>query len=372
MPSRNLIASNLACIDLFCGAGGLTHGLQREGINVVAGIDIDQACRHPFEYNNDSGFIERDVDHLKISDLKQLFGNADIRILAGCAPCQPFSTYSQRYDVVGSPRWGLLYQFSRLIKGSKPDLVTMENVPSLAKHAVYDDFVDSLETLGYRVWSQVVDCSEYGLPQSRKRLVLLASRAGPIEITPPKTGKARTVKKAIGRLPPISHGESHLRDAMHVAAKLSDLNIERIQASIPGGTWRDWPDHLIAACHRRDTGRTYPGVYGRMRWDEPSPTLTTQFFGFGNGRFGHPEQDRAISLREGAILQGFPKSYSFVPKGAPVHFKALGRMIGNAVPVTLGEVIGRSISEHLGIKAKKTKDPNKGAATDGASSSLVA
>lgn len=372
MPETNLIGSDLACVDLFCGAGGLTHGLRREGIDVVAGIDIDQACRHPFEQNNGSKFIEQDVDRLEAVDLKRLFGKADIRILAGCAPCQPFSTYSQRYDVVGSPRWGLLYQFSRLIKGSRPELVTMENVPSLAKHAVYDDFVESLERLGYRVQSQVVDCSEYGLPQSRKRLVLLASRIGPIEIAPPKTGRRKSVRSAIGRLPEIFHGESHTKDPMHVAAKLSDLNLERVRASNPGGTWRDWPEHLIAACHRRDTGKTYPGVYGRMRWDEPSPTLTTQFFGFGNGRFGHPEQDRAISLREGAILQGFPKSYSFIPDGAPVHFKALGRMIGNAVPVTLGEVIGRSIKAHLGIEAEKTRKKKKGAVADDARKSLVA
>ena len=119
-------------------------------------------------------------------------------------------------------------------------------------------------------------------------------------------------------------------------------------------------------------GRTYPGVYGRMVWDEPAPTLTTQFYGFGNGRFGHPEQDRAISLREGAILQGFPKSYSFIPHGAPVHFKALGRMIGNAVPVTLGEVIGRSIAAHLGIKVQKAKRKKKGAVADDARKSLVA
>jgi DNA (cytosine-5)-methyltransferase 1 len=125
--------------------------------------------------------------------------------------------------------------------------------------------------------------------------------------------------------------------------------MERMRASKPGGTWRDWPSHLVAECHRKPTGKTYPGVYARMAWDEPSPTLTTQFYGFGNGRYGHPEQDRAISLREGAILQGFPKRYSFVKKGEPVHFKVLGRLIGNAVPVTLGRVIGKSVKAHLGM-----------------------
>jgi len=364
--------TDIACVDLFCGAGGLTHGLTSEGIKVVAGIDVDEACRHPFETNNAAQFINEDVGRFTPRRLDELFGDAEIRVLAGCAPCQPFSTYAQRYDVVGSPRWGLLYQFGRLIKATYPDLVTMENVPSVAKHAVFDDFVKTLEKMGYHVNQGVVDCSLYGLPQSRRRMVLMASRFGPIELVAPTHDHPVTVRSAIGRLAPIDQGGAHPRDPLHAASKLSDLNLERIRASRPGGTWRDWPKHLIADCHRRDTGRTYPGVYGRMVWDEPAPTLTTQFYGFGNGRFGHPEQDRAISLREGAILQGFPKSYSFIPDGAPVHFKALGRMIGNAVPVTLGEVIGRSIAAHLGIKVEKAKRKKKGAVADDSRKSLVA
>ncbi len=364
--------ADVACVDLFCGAGGLTHGLIMEGIRVVAGIDVDEACRHPFEANNAACFINEDVGRLGPKRLNELFGDAEIRVLAGCAPCQPFSTYSQRYDVIGSPRWGLLYQFGRLIKATRPELVTMENVPSVARHAVFDDFVETLQKLGYRVYQGVVDCSLYGLPQHRRRMVLLASLLGPIELAAPTHGRPTTVRSAIGKLPPIAQGGTHPKDPLHAASKLSDLNLKRIRVSRPGGTWRDWPKHLVADCHRRETGHTYPGVYGRMVWDEPAPTLTTQYYGFGNGRFGHPEQDRAISLREGAILQGFPKSYSFLPQGAPVHFKALGRMIGNAVPVTLGNVIGQSIAAHLGIKADKTKKKKKGAVADDARKPLVA
>lgn len=363
--------ASTACIDLFCGAGGLTHGLISEGIKVVAGIDVDEACRHPFEVNNAAHFINEDVSLLTIENLEDLFGNAEVRVLAGCAPCQPFSTYAQRYDVVGSPRWGLLYQFGRLIKATRPDLVTMENVPSVAKHAVFDAFLETLQAFGYHVHHSVVDCSLHGLPQSRRRMVLLASRFGPIELVAPTNARPKTVRAAISKLAPITQGGSHAKDPLHAASKLSGLNLERIRASRPGGTWRDWPKNLVAECHRRETGHTYPGVYGRMVWDEPAPTLTTQFYGFGNGRFGHPEQDRAISLREGAILQGFPESYSFIPDGAPVHFKALGRMIGNAVPVTLGKVIGRSIAAHLGIEAER-KGRKKGAVADVARKSLVA
>lgn len=346
---------NNSCVDLFCGAGGLTHGLISEGINVVAGVDLDEACRHPFEANNDARLIKGDVGELTAKRLDELFGDAAIKILAGCAPCQPFSTYSQRYDVLGSPRWGLLYHFARLVKATSPDVVTMENVPSVAKHEVFDDFVRSLEKLGYFVHRDVVDCSLYGLPQGRKRMVLLASRLGPITIVTPSKGLTRTVRDAIGELPPIEQGQFDPRDPLHCASKLSELNLERIQASVPGGTWRDWPKHLIADCHQRETGRTYPAVYGRMEWDQPAPTLTTQFFGFGNGRYGHPEQDRAISLREGAILQGFPRSYSFSAPGTRAHFKELGRLIGNAVPVTLGRVLGQSISEHLKISVNREK-----------------
>jgi DNA (cytosine-5)-methyltransferase 1 len=339
--------SDLACIDLFCGAGGLTCGLRKAGIDVVAGVDVDKSCRYPFEVNNAAKFLLEDVSEIKPEQLNEYFGKASVRILAGCAPCQPFSTYSQRYETIGTARWGLMYHFARLVKSIRPEFVTMENVPTVMKHEVYQDFVKTLRNLGYHVWSEVVDCKKYGLPQQRKRTVLLASLDRPLELISPLTGPQRSVRDVIGTMPVLSHGDRSEVDRIHVAAGLSDLNLERIRASKPGGTWRDWPKELVAECHRKDTGRTYPGVYGRMSWDQPSPTLTTQFFGFGNGRFGHPDQDRAITLREGAILQGFPAEYSFLPEGDKVHFKTLGRLIGNAVPVTLGEIIGNSIQKHL-------------------------
>lgn len=343
--------SEIACVDLFCGAGGLTHGLIGAGIPVVAGIDVDAACRYPFEKNNGARFLAADVADVKPSELNELYRGAKVKILAGCAPCQPFSAYSQRYDTFSSPRWPLLYQFARLVKSTMPEIVTMENVPLVEKHSVFDDFVATLQNLGYKVWKEVVDCTQYGLPQNRRRMVILASLIGAIDLIPPTFKKPRTVRDAIGALPAIQAGGTHDDDLFHASSKLSPLNLCRIRASRPGGTWRDWPDRLVADCHRRESGSTYPSVYGRMTWDDPSPTITTQFYGFGNGRFGHPEQDRAISLREGAILQGFPKQYAFVGDNKPVHFKVLGRMIGNAVPVALGEAIGKSIIAHLGVTA---------------------
>lgn len=339
----------IACVDLFCGAGGLTHGFMQEGLPVVAGIDVDPACRFPYEQNNGAArFIERDIKTVTPDEIDDLFGDADVTILAGCAPCQPFSTYAQRYELDGRDgKWGLLYEFARLVEGTIPDVVTMENVPTVAKHEVFHDFVAALARLGYEVWYGVVDSSYYGVPQVRRRMVLLASKHGKIEMVPPTRQKPKTVKQAIGRLHPLRAGESSPKDKLHVASRLSQTNFARIRASKPGGTWRDWPRSLVARCHRAESGRTYPGVYGRMEWDKPAPTMTTQCYGFGNGRFGHPEQDRAISLREAAILQSFPPSYAFFPKGEKVHFKVLGRLIGNAVPVDLGRAIGRSITRHL-------------------------
>ena len=156
-----------------------------------------------------------------------------------------------------------------------------------------------------------------------------------------------TVRQVIGSLPAIRAGESHPEDGLHMAPALSTLNLSRIKVSIPGGTWRDWPIELLASCHKKATGATYPSVYGRMEWDRPAPTITTQCFGYGNGRFGHPEQNRAISLREAAMLQTFPKTYAFSPEGTPVKFSRMGRLIGNAVPVRLGEVIAKSLVNHV-------------------------
>ena len=343
------MSKKIACVDLFCGAGGLTHGFVLEGIPVVAGIDMDPACRFPYEANNDQAkFVERDISQVSANELNKLFGDADLKILAGCAPCQPFSTYAQRYELDGKDgKWGLLYHFARLAEQTNPDVITMENVPTVAKHVVFHDFVDTLKRLGYKVWFDVVDSSKYGVPQMRRRMVLLASKYGEIKMIEPTHPKPSTVRQAIGRLRSLQAGEAASRDRLHASSSLSEKNLKRIRASKPGGTWRDWPDHLVADCHRAESGRTYPGVYGRMEWDKPAPTMTTQCYGFGNGRFGHPEQDRAISLREAAILQSFPRDYVFVPNDGEVSFTALGRLIGNAVPVALGRAIAKSIDVHL-------------------------
>jgi DNA (cytosine-5)-methyltransferase 1 len=334
-------------IDLFCGAGGLTAGLRQAGIEVLAGYDIDAKCRFAYEHNNQAQFNCKSVEDVTGDELLAYYRPGRIKLLAGCAPCQPFSTYNQGKDTTKDKKWPLLNAFARLIREVQPELVTMENVPDVTKHSVYDDFVNNLKQQGYEIWAGRVDCVKYGLPQQRKRHVLLASRLGQISLIP-ETHRDNpvTVYDVIQKLPPLAAGEADTQDELHRAATLSPLNLARIKHSTPGGTWKDWPQHLVAACHKKASGRTYPSVYGRMRSDAPSPTMTTLCYGFGNGRFGHPEQDRAISLREAAILQSFPENYKFTDEQR-VSFKSVGRMIGNAVPVRLGEVIGRSIKQHV-------------------------
>ena len=342
--------ASIAAVDLFCGAGGLTIGLEAAGIPVVEGVDIDPKCEYAYSHNTNAKYRHMSVTRYSASDIEKALGDVDVKVLAGCAPCQPFSTYAQGVARTDHKRWSLLRHFGKLAEEAKPQIVTMENVWPLAKHRAFDRFVSRLRRVGYHVRTYRVDCREYGVPQSRVRLVLLASQLGDIELIEPTHKDKKSwvsVRNVLKGLPQLEAGQRDHQDALHVCSKLSELNYRRMLASKPGGTWRDWPEDLRAVCHGKETGKTYPAVYGRMDWDQPAPTITGQCFGFGNGRFGHPEQHRAISLREAALLQSFPKEFSFVKPGDPVHMKSIGRMIGNAVPPRLGEVIGQSIKAHI-------------------------
>ena len=337
--------NKITAVDLFCGVGGLTYGLEQAGIRVVAGIDIDPDCLFPYEANTGATFIQKSVEDLTVDEVNQLFGKAEIRLLAGCAPCQPFSSHTKGKDTSEDPKWPLLDHFTRLIEGTNPHLVTMENVARIQRHAVFKRFVDNLESRGYEVvWASLYG-PDYGIPQERRRLVVLASRIGSVQL--PVQTHARdeyvTVRDAIGHLPRIKSGSVSEEDPIHVARNLSPLNLERLRHSKPGGTWKDWPVELRSQCHTKESGASFKSVYGRMQWQSPSPTITTQYPNFGTGRFGHPSQLRAISLREGAILQSFPMDYEFVAPGEPVHLDTVARLIGNAVPPRLGEVIGLAL-----------------------------
>jgi len=340
--------SDAGVIDLFCGAGGLSHGFKLAGFDILAGYDINDSCRFVYEENNDAPFHSCDVGKLTSTELDEVFGEAKVRVLVGCAPCQPFSTYNHKNM---DPKWNLVGKFAALIEQNLPDIVSMENVPHLQHFAngeILDDFVSTLRSNDYHVDVGVLYGPDFGLPQTRSRLVLVASRFGEICLPKPPEGlELPTVEQAIGFLPPLAAGSTDPKDRLHRSARLNEKNMLRMRHSKQGGNWKDWPEHLVAECHKKPSGRSYGSVYGRMRGDKPSPTITTQFYGFGNGRFGHPTQDRALSIREGAILQGFPANYKFLAPDESFNISRLGKLIGNAVPVTLAQHIAESIRSHI-------------------------
>jgi len=228
----------------------------------------------------------------------------------------------------------------------------MENVPAIQKFKlknVLQDFIEVLKKEGYIVSEKVVYCPDYGIPQTRKRFVLLASKLGEIKLISPTHTKENyvTVRDTIGNLPPIEAGEISLTDPLHRSRVLSTLNMKRMLATPYGGGWKDWPEELLLECHKKKEGKTYGSVYGRMEWDKPAPTMTTLCTGIGNGRFGHPVQNRAISVREAALFQTFPLQYKFFPDEASVSITKVSRYIGNAVPPKLGKIIAQSIVENL-------------------------
>ena len=341
-------------VDLFCGIGGLSYGLKCQGMKILAGFDLDYTCQYAYETNTDGKFYYRDVKTISGDEINKLYSQKKntIKVLAGCAPCQPFSSYAFKNKEKDSEKYDLLYEFGRLVREVLPDIVTMENVTQIINFKlkpVLQDFVDELKSLGYFVDVQKIFCPDYGIPQTRRRIVLVASKLGEIAIIPPTHNKENyvTVRETIGHLPLLLSGASDPLDPLHRAIALTPINMRRIQATPYGGSWHDWPDELVLDCHKKVGGKTYGSVYGRMEWDKPAPTMTTQCTGLGNGRFGHPEQHRAISAREAALIQTFPQSYKFFPDEQQVSITKASRYIGNAVPPKLGEILAKSIINHI-------------------------
>ncbi|MCX5645950.1 MAG: DNA cytosine methyltransferase [Phycisphaerae bacterium] len=336
----------MMAFDFFCGAGGLTRGLLDAGIKVIAGFDDDEKCRESYERNNaPARFVRADIRKLSVADLKEYSKETPFAemLFAGCAPCQPFSQQVKngecRHDAT------LLSEFGRLIEAALPGQVLMENVPGIARvkgNSTFRRFLRLLKENDYKYVYDVIDARQFGVPQKRRRLVLIALRHIQPSMPPAKHGAGalpfRTVRQAISYFPPIAEGEMHSEMPNHVAASITPLNLDRLRHTPPdGGDRRSWPKSLRLECH---TGN-YEGhtdVYGRMAWDAPAPTLTGRCHSLSNGRYGHPTQDRAISLREAAALQSFPDGYVF--SGSNKH---IAQQIGNAVPVKLAEVMGRHI-----------------------------
>ena len=339
----------MKAIDLFCGAGGLTLGLAHAGWEVVAGIDSDGTVAETYVRNNPGvRFINRDLRRVDDDDIRNLAKAVPSKelLLAGCAPCQPFSKQRRTHGLSKRSDSTLLREFARLVAALRPGVVLMENVPGISSvpgFSAFRRFTQTLTDLGYDCDHRVLNACDFGVPQHRRRYVLLAAMNQRARLPePPRNQDApdiNSVRWTIEGYPRIEAGEAHPGIPNHSAAGLSALNLARIKATPrDGGSRRDWPGDLKLwlDCHLAD-GVGFSDVYGRMWWDRVAPTLTSRCNSFSNGRFGHPEQDRAISLREAAALQTFPDGYEFFgPKNR------IAQWIGNAVPVSFAEELGRT------------------------------
>ncbi len=347
----------VSVFDFFSGCGGASCGFQKAGMEVVFALDWDADAARTFKHNFPSATFEpKDIRLVEEDSVQKLVAAQRPQpvLFCGCAPCQPFTKQNTtRPNPHEDDRVPLLLEFLRFIQRCKPDIVFVENVPGIQDFSPHSEplskFLRGLEEAGY-------DCSDrsrasvllkrYGVPQGRRRFLLLASRHGPVELPPATHGpgtkkpKFATVRDCISDLPAIRAGETHPEDPNHRAARLSSLNLTRIRATPEGGGNRDWPEHLRLRCHRETPGFT--DVYGRMSWDRPASGLTTRCISYSNGRFGHPEQHRAISVREAACLQTFPKDFEFFGS-----LNSMARQIGNAVPVKLATLFGHHIQQHL-------------------------
>lgn len=341
----------LKAIDFFCGIGGVTRGFLNKGIDVFAGIDIDESCKETYEANNvrsngnPSRFLCEDITTFDKSKLAGFYSLDDKLIVIGCAPCQPFTYITKNLDGRHKER-NLLLNFSRIILDLKPEYIFLENVEGLSSpknKKILFFFINSLKPF-YNLRPEVVDAANYGVPQLRKRMILFGKRNGYMSY-PPETHGGRksplvTVQEAIGHLPPIAAGERHSVLAGHVSQTLTPIGIERLKnQDTPGDGMEKWPTELQISS-RKDKGYTgHKDVYARLWWDRPSGTLTTKFTSISNGRFAHPLQNRGLSLLEGLLIQTFPENYQLCSP----YLRTNAKHIGNAVPVKLAEMFAQQI-----------------------------
>lgn len=332
---------NIVAVDLFCGAGGLTRGLLNAGIDVIAGIDFDKYAGQAYTQNNirtcniNCQYLQKDIFKTTGEDIKSLISNYknSYFLLAGCAPCQPFSSRNNNKDK-HDIRKNLLSEFGRLVKETNPDMIFMENVPGLQKNKrkrkIFNNFINTLTEVGFNkenIAFKVINAKDYGVPQSRKRFILLAVKNKKIEFPAPMND-IKTVKDVISDLPAIHAGEKHNKMTLHRCAGLTSINLQRLKIIKRDRT--ELPEYLVLECHKKTKG--HKDAYGRMDWDKPAPTLTTKFFSISNGRYAHPEQNRAISLLEGALLQSFDNNYIFYG-----NMQSIAKQIGNAVPPVMAK-----------------------------------
>ena len=342
----------LRAVDFFCGAGGVTAGFSQAGIEVLAGIDIDPNCKATYEENNTgSKFLKKDISVYAPEELGtelQIQQNDDNLIFIGCSPCQYYSSVNNIKDKSAKGRL-LLEDFQRFVDYFRPGYIFIENVPGLKKNneSPLGRFKQFLINAGYVFSDDVLNAKYYSVPQNRRRYVLLATRINN-EIKLPVGSKKNltSIRSVIGDalvFPPIEAGHKDNSEFLHSAASLNELNMRRIQrTSHNGGSRKEWSGdpELQLECYKDYDGHS--DVYGRLYWDRPSPTITTKFYSLSNGRYGHPEQNRALSLREGAMLQSFSGDYKFLASSQGIN----GKLIGNAVPPKMAMAIGNALIQN--------------------------
>ena len=345
----------IKAVDFFCGGGGMSCGMKRAGIKIVAAVDNDPICQETYEANHpETTFILGDItkmDEVSFSEQAGIEKDDDNLLFIGCSPCQYWSVItgdekSAKKKKAHKTR-NLLRDFLRFVAYYRPGFILVENVCGIRKNpqeSGLSDLREFLERDGYCFDEKVLVASDCGVPQTRRRYVLLASRVIKNIKLPKSKTKTTTVYDIIGdgKFPKINAGETDKKDPLHRAPKLSDKNIARLKMLKAGGTREKWAknDDLLIDAYRDKPVSFFHENYGRMFWDRPGPTITTRFFAISCGRFGHPEQNRAISLREGAMLQTFPKNYKFKTK----TYQKTAILIGNAVPPKLAYHIGKSLT----------------------------
>jgi DNA (cytosine-5)-methyltransferase 1 len=330
-------------IDLFSGCGGLTEGMRRAGFTTRVAVEIDASAVKAFKLNHKKTIvIQRDIRSVDISDVQAAMRNEPVHLLAGCPPCQGFSRMrklNRRKSVIDS-RNSLVAEYLRFVKALKPLTIMMENVPGLQDYYLFKEIVKELDKLGYNPKVAIVNVRDFSVPQSRKRLVLVGSILGNIDVARPVLPN-KTVRHVIGNLPLPERS----KDPIHKIFPSHTFIVQKRIDMTPknGGSRKDLPKAFILNCHKRDV-IGFSDVYGRLRWDDYSTTITGGCLNPSKGRFLHPEQNRCISAREAALLQSFPINYKF-PVNIPKADLAL--MIGNALPPMLSYFQSENIRKHL-------------------------
>lgn len=349
----------LTAIDIFAGAGGLTVGLKRAGFRVVAAVEVEPHSFTTYKANHpEVKGLNQDIVTVSGAALQKFAGTERVDLLAGCPPCQGFTSLTARYQDKEDPRNALVLEIARLAEATRPRAIMMENVPGLAQKggSLYRQLRSRLQALDYRLTEGVLQVADYGVPQFRRRFVLLGGLGFEFALPDATHSGAstgllapwRTVRDAIEDMPePVTLAQAKARGHVersdwHVVRDLSRQNVARIRAAKAGRTWTHIPEHLRPDCHR-DGYIGFTNVYGRMEWDRPAPTITGGCTTFSKGRFGHPKADRTISVREAALLQTFPRDYRF---DTP-YMDYVCNMIGNALPCNFAETLSRQCGEQL-------------------------